>query len=105
MAQFTNMKAMHRKPFYVIAGVYPANLDLSWIPDAGFTLPLVSPSETPDGLNVSFTFASVPKAVMWNGIWYLENYGYTRSGYVITFRDADSLPVAPETGAIIRAVQ
>lgn len=102
--QFNNLMAMWRKPFYVFAGVFPANTDLSWIPDAPSDFSLVSPAEAADGSRLTFTFTNVPKVALWNGVWYLENYGYTRNGFVITFTDDIGAPIAPETGAVIRAI-
>lgn len=104
MSFFINLMAMHRKPFYVIAGVFPGDMDLSWIPDAGFSLPLHAAAEEADGSRTGFTFGSAPVAVMYNGVWYLENHGFTRSGFVVTFRDADGNVFAPESGAVIRAI-
>lgn len=102
--QITNMKAMWRKPFFVIAGVFPANLDLSWIPDAGFSLPLAEPAETPDGTIDTFTFASAPRFVLWNGVWYSDGYGYTRTGLTVRFVDENGVALFPNTGDFIRAI-
>lgn len=102
---FICLIAMQRKPFLVDAGLFPASADLSWIPDAGSNIPLYTPTETPDGSVTAFTFDFVPKAIMYNGIWYLENHGYTRSGNTFTFQSEYGTPLAPEPGAVIRAVR
>src|SRR3954464_2674111 len=100
---FYNLMAMMRKPFYIPAGVFPAGQDLSWIPDAGSNIPMYAAVETPNGSQKTFTFASIPKAVLWNGVWYLENYGYVRNGFTIMFTNTDGTILTPEANAVIRA--
>lgn len=68
------------------------------------TLTFYSPSETPNDVLTSFTFAGIPQFVLYNGQVRLEGTGYSRTGFVISLLDDAGAVFAPETGATIKAL-
>lgn len=98
MAFFTNLMAMWRKPLYVQAGIFAPGTDLSWIPDVNSNLVVQAPTETPDGVNATFTFNIAPKFILWNGLAQFPGVGYTANSNLATF------PVPPGVGDNIMGV-
>ncbi len=69
---FRSLLAMIRKPFYGNIPLFPAGQDMSWIPDGGTNVVTEFAAEAPTGTivtagNVTFTFTSVVKYLVWNG--------------------------------------
>jgi len=95
--QFTNLKAMWRKPYYSLAGVFRSDENLDWIPSANW-MAFDEAAEAPDGSRITFSFPNPPAFIQLNGQWLIENHGYTRSGSTVTF------PFAPVVGDVIRSV-
>lgn len=98
IGNFVNLFAMTRKNFYVTAGIFAPNYDLSWIPSAGTNINLQSPVETPNGINATFTFNSPPLYVIYNGLWQFNGQTYNLSGNQVVFTEP------PSTGAYILGV-
>lgn len=57
---------------------------------------VLTPTESPDGNRITFTFTGQPKWITINGVSYYEGTGYIYAAFVVT------LSSAPRTGAVIR---
>lgn len=98
MQYFKNLLAMMRKPFFEEVPMFDSDTDLSFIPSGGTNLVTESPTESPNGSRVAFTFSTAPKYISVDGVWYMPVTDYTVAGAVAT------LNFAPASGAILRGV-
>ncbi len=103
--QFKSFKAMIRKPYMSLVPLFPANSDLSWIPDANLSYPTQYSSAggtvtgTINGSNATFTVAAAlhDAIVVLNGATLTPTVHYTHSANTIVFL----APYIPQPGADI----